>query len=125
MKFPKTIGACIDTLFKMEKKRLVIEKTIDGMREQEKKLEDHILATFKKSDLEGARGKFAVAGIKTSTVPTVEDWSKLYSYIKQHDAFDMLQRRVSATAYRERLEAEEVVPGVKPFTVVKLSITKR
>lgn len=124
-KFPKTIGACIDKLFSLRKERLEIERDADEVREKESELEKHILESFNKSDLEGARGKDAVAGIIQSTVPTVKDWDKLFKYVKKEDAFDLLQKRVSATAYRERMDAKEVVPGVESFIVTKLSLRKR
>lgn len=125
MKFPKTIGACIDTLYQLRQKRGGIERQADVIKEKEGELEKHILDTFTKTDLDGARGKLAVAGIAQSTVPTVKDWDKLYAYIKKEGAFDLLQRRVSSSAYRERLDVEEVVPGVEPFTLIKLSLKKR
>lgn len=125
MGHPKTIGACIDQMYKLRAKRQQIEKQAEDVKQQEAELEKHILDSFNKTDLDGARGKLAVAGITQSTVPTVKDWDQLYRYIKKEGAFDLLQRRVSATAYRERLEAEEVVPGVEPFNVIKLSLKKR
>lgn len=125
MKFPKTIGACIDTLYQLRQKRGGIERQADVIKEKEGELEKHILDTFTKTDLDGARGKLAVAGIAQSTVPTVKDWDKLYAYIKKEGAFDLLQRRVSSSAYCERLDVEEVVPGVEPFTLIKLSLKKR
>lgn len=122
---PKSIGACIDKLYRLKEKRRAIESQADEVKKEENALEEHILETFSKSDLDGARGKVATAGVTRTTVPTVKDWDQLYAYIKEHDAFDMLQRRVSTSAYRERLYAEEPVPGVESFEVVKLSLTKR
>lgn len=125
MKFPTTIGACIDQLYKLRKERHDIEKKAEAVKEKETELEGYILETFKKTDLDGARGKMAVVGVSQSTVPSVKDWDKLYKYIKKEDAWDLLQKRVSATAYRERMDAKEVVPGVESFVVTKLSLQKR
>jgi hypothetical protein len=125
VKFPSTIGACIDALYKLRQERFAIEKKAEAIQKKESELESHILETFNKSDLDGARGKFATAGVSQNTVPTVKDWDKLYRYIKKTDAFELLQRRVSATAYRERLDQKEVVPGVEAFIVTKLSLKKR
>lgn len=125
MKHPKTIGECIDKLFALRKDRLKIEKAAEAVKEKETELEKHIIATFNKTDLEGARGKVAVAGISQTTVPTVKDWTKLCKYIAKEEAFDLLQKRVSTGAYRERLEQKVVVPGVESFIVTKLSLRKR
>lgn len=123
--FPKTIGACIDQMYKLRQQRAEIERKAEKIKEQENELEKHILDTFTKTDLDGARGKLAVAGISQSTVPTVKDWEQLYKYIQKEGAFDLLQRRVSATAYRERLDHQVVIPGVEAFVVTKLSLKKR
>lgn len=125
MKYPTTIGGCIDALYKLRKQRLNIEKEAEAVRKKENALENYILETFKKSDLDGARGKLAVVGITKSIVPVVNDWNKLYEYIKEKDAWDLLQKRVSTTAYRERLDANEGVSGVEAFVVTKLSLRKR
>ena len=129
MRTPATLGACIDLLYATQEKRLAlersIEKKVEALRKEEQALEKHLLDTFSKDDLDGAKGKRATAGLKRQTVPNVKDWEQLYKFIKKHDAFELLQRRVSGTAYRERLEAKEVIPGVEAFTVVKLSLTKK
>ena len=114
MKIPKTLGACIDLMYKLKQERAAIEKTAEAVKEQENSLEKHLLETFAKTDLEGARGKLAV-----------KDWDKLYAYILKNKAWDLLQKRASATAFRERWDDKVVVPGVEAFTVIKLSLKKR
>ena len=54
----------------------------------------------------------------------VQDWEAFYKYVAKEGAFDLLQRRVNDSAYRARLDDQIKVPGVEPFGVVKLSITK-
>ena len=125
MKWPKTIGACIDLAYKLREERQEIAKQAEEVSKKENELKDYVLNTFKKDDIEGAKGKLATAGINRRTVAQVKDWPKLYKYIVKHGAFELLQRRVNDGAYRERLEANEVVPGVEPFQVVTLSLTKK
>ena len=125
MKIPKTLGACIDLMYKLKQESAVIEKSSETIKAQENEIEVHLLDSFGKSDLEGARGKLAVAGVNISTVPTVKDWDKLYAYILKNKAWDLLQKRASATAFRERWDDEVVIPGVEAFTVIKLSLKKR
>ena len=124
MKPPKTLGACVDVLYRMREERLAVEKTVDALKNEETAMRDYIINTFSKSDIEGAKGKVASCSVIRKTVAQVEDWDKLYNYIEKNKAWDLLQRRVSDTAFRERLEAEETVPGVNPFVVVSLSLTK-
>ncbi|MBM7454517.1 hypothetical protein HNR62_000346 [Oceanisphaera litoralis] len=61
---------------------------------------------------------------KTETVANVEDWESFYHYIRDNDAFYLLQRRPANNAVRELWEQGADVPGAVPFTQAKLSVTK-
>jgi hypothetical protein len=122
--FPKTLGACVDALYKMREKRLLAQRKVDASKEEETALRDHVLQAFGKDDVEGAKGSLAMCSITRNTVADVNDWDALYEYIYKEKAFDMIQRRVNDSSYRDRLEQGVVVPGVQPFVVIGLSITK-
>lgn len=126
--FPKTLGACVDLAYRLRAERqeeqAEAEARIKVMKEQESALEEHILASFDKSDIEGARGTIATASVTTTIIPTVKDWPEFYKYILKHKAFDLLEKRPARLAYRERLDAGEAVPGVEPFHKKSLSLTK-
>ena len=129
IKPPKTLGACIDTLYAWERERAEVAQRAEALKVREALLETHILNTFSKADLEGAAGKIAKINVLRPVVPQGEGdgkgWSKLYAYIVRTKAFDLLQKRLSTSAVRERWEAGKTVPGVTKFTAVTLSVTKR
>lgn len=134
MPFPKTPGPALDAFYKLREERKALERSIsktaaakrvEKMKEREAALEKHIIDTFKKSEIEGALGKVARGSVSTASVPSVKDWPRLYAYIKRTGAFDLLNRAVSVTAWRERIEAKKRVPGVEAFNVVRLSVRKR
>ena len=124
MKFPKSLGACVDLAYQLRQKRQAAQKAVDALAEDENELKEFILATFDKGSLDGAKGKLATAGVVRKTVATVNDWEAVYKYIAKNKAFELLQQRISDSAYRERLEAKEVVPGIEPFVAISLSLTK-
>jgi hypothetical protein len=124
MKFPKKLGACIDLAYSMRAARLELEGKTEEMRKEETALKDHILLAFSKSELEGSKGAVASASITRLTVPKVVDWELFYSFIAKHEAFELLERRPSRSAYKERLEAGVKVPGVEPMEVINLSLNK-
>jgi hypothetical protein len=66
----------------------------------------------------------ATAGIKVSNVPLVEDWDKLHEYIKTTGEFDLMQKRISVTAWRARYDEGIEVPGVSKVEDVDISLTK-
>lgn len=122
---PKTIGAAIDLLQKVRAERKKIQAKADDEKEQENEIERIIFDRFRKSDLEGARGKLAQASIKSSDVPTFEDWDKFAKHLEKHPQdVVLLQRRLSVEACRERFEAKQTIPGIGIFTKVSLSLTK-
>lgn len=72
--------------------------------------------------------KFSVGklsfSISETLVGNVEDWDSVYAYIREHDAFHLLQRRLSNSAYKELLELGEAPEGIVPFTKRSLNFRK-
>jgi hypothetical protein len=124
-KMPKTVGDAIDLLYKVRLGRQKYAALEQEEKDQEHLIEEKILAMFDKNTLEGAKGKNAQSSIKRSEVPTLKDWNKFEKYLKKTGELDLLQRRLSVDACRERWEAKKAIPGVEAFTVVKLVTTKR
>lgn len=73
------------------------------------------------SGLESIRSGKATVSLKRSLVPAVNDWQALDKFILRTKSLDLLQRRVSVTAWRERTEAGVKVPGVDAFERVDLA----
>lgn len=123
-KFPKTMGACADKLYQLREKRLAEQKRVDEIEAEEKALKEHIIQTLPKSEASGVAGKLARVSVVTKVIPQVENWDKFYAYIKKKGEFDLLQRRVSDTAVKERWDNGKQVPGVKTFNALTVSINK-
>lgn len=121
---PKTIGACADVLYTTRMERLTVNRTANEMEEYEKAIKEHLIKTVSKKDSKGAIGKVAKAVIDTADVPVVHDWEAFYKYIWKTKSFHLLQRRLSEDAIAEIWAAGKQVPGVKAFTVTKVSVTK-
>ncbi len=123
-KFPKALGACADLVYSLRQERLAAQKVVDALEEKEKALREHIINTLPKSEATGAAGKLARVTVVTKEVPQVKDWKKFYAYVKKNNAWDLMQRRLSAAAVTERWEAGKEVAGVEAFQAVTLSINK-
>jgi hypothetical protein len=123
-KFPKTMGACADRLYQLRQKRLEMQKEVDKVAAEESALKEHIINTLPKSEASGVAGKLARVTVVTKEVPQVEDWDAFYKYVKKTGQFDLMQRRISDGAIKERWEAGKEIPGVKHFQVVTVSINK-
>jgi hypothetical protein len=126
--FPKALGECIDLAYTIRAARIEKQREFDAeiavMKKEEQLLEDHILDKFDKSELNGAKGNVASASLIILAVPQAKDWNKIYAFIKENNAFDLLEKRLARLAFRDRLEAGVVVPGVEVFQKQDLSLTK-
>jgi len=123
-KFPKTLGACADRLYKLRQTRLDEQKRVDAIAAEEAALREYIIDTLPKSQASGVAGQYARVSVVTKVVPQVEDWDKLYKYVARTKSWDLLQRRVASAAVQARWDDHKAVPGVGEFTVVSLSINK-
>lgn len=123
-KFPKTLGACADLLYRIKAERLEEQKRVDKIKAKETALKEHIIEVLPKSEALGVAGKVARVTVVTKLVAQVEDWPALYKYIGRTKSWDLLQRRVADGAVKARWDDGKQVPGVGRFTVVDLSINK-
>lgn len=118
------LGACIDALYEARAVRLEQQKAVELLATEEDRIKQHILLTLGENKLEGAKGSRATAAVTRTVVPVLKEWDAFTEYVRKNRAFDLFERRVSKAAFRERLDAGKSVPGIEPFTVVNLSLTK-
>jgi hypothetical protein len=120
----KDLGTLIDTLYATRQQRLEITKQVDALKADEAKLRGTILQILETVGLAKASGHLATAGVKTSIEPSIIDWDEVHGYIREHDRFDLLQKRISAPAWRDLYNEGVTVPGTVPEEVIDLSLTK-
>ncbi|MDH2290029.1 MULTISPECIES: hypothetical protein [unclassified Cobetia] len=88
-------------------------------------LESQLLEYLKENELDRVSAAGHTASYSTETVASVDDWEAFFGYVKQHDAFYLLQKRIASAAYREVLQVDGVVPpGTSPMERDKLSFRK-
>lgn len=119
------LGGLIDLLYATRVKRLEAEKEIKALKTSEVAYRVRIKQMLDAASLEAGSGKLATTSVCYTTEPTAKDWPSIYSYIVENDAFDMLQRRLSATAVRDRWNEGIIIPGIDKFDSWDLSLTKR
>jgi hypothetical protein len=128
MKTPKSLAECADLMYQVREKRLTAQKVVDALAADETQLREHIIQNLPKSNATGISGKLATARIELKRGVQVEDWSKLYAYVKKTSGvggFALLQRRVGEAAVKEIWDSGKAVPGVTAIQVPVVSLTKR
>lgn len=122
MKSPKTLGACADSIYRLQQRRLALQKKVDALRKEEGALKAHFVQLCRKERVQAAQGKEGRASFKPSQKPVVKDYDEFYRHLASTGEFDLLQKRLSDTAVRERWEAEVAVPGVESVPVLSWSV---
>ncbi len=123
-KMPRTAAQAADLLYQVREQRLAMQRDVDELAKVETQLKDFFINSLPKSDASGIAGRLARVQITTKIIPTVEDWDKLYAFVKKQNAFYLLQRRVSESAVKELWENNKQVPGVGQFLAPSVSCTK-
>lgn len=105
-----------------------IDRTEAALRELKRGralLEKKLLNIMADQEVDSARGRTAVAGIRSTLIPTIKDRSKFQRFVIKTRSWDLFQNRVSKEAWQARIEDGIKVPGIEVFKRVRLSITKR
>lgn len=121
---PKTLGPCIDMLVQARAARKELEAEAESVKQQQKRIEDHIINTFEKQKINGARGKLGSVTLKEKDVPHIEDYEAFCEYVKKNDAWDLFTKRAHETASQARWDAGEEIDGLVKFHKVDLSLTE-
>jgi hypothetical protein len=121
---PKSLATCADLLYQTRARRLELQKEVDELAKQESALKDHLIDKLPISDASGIAGKVARATIVLKSTPKIDDWPKFCAYVKRTGAFELMQRRLSAEAVNERLEAGKDIPGVSEFKYKTVALNK-
>jgi hypothetical protein len=120
---PESMGGCADAYFATRNLRLAMDKEAAKLKAREIEIANHIINNLPKGDT-GAAGRVARASITSKVVAQVKDWDLFWGYVFKMKDPSLLQRRVSDPAVAERWDNGKTVPGVEPFTVIGVSVTK-
>lgn len=124
-----TVGDVIAAYLKLRLKKDAIDNEAKE-RTKELKLKMEKLETWLKvkAEEEGVssfKTPNGTAFLTTVDFANVADWDSCLEFIKERDAFDLLEKRVSKTAVRSYIENDKLVPpGVNYGTKVEVNVRK-
>lgn len=133
---PLTISEVIAKMFEVRAARAELAVREKELVAEWEALELQLLGKLEEQGSVRVSSRAGTASINEQVLPLIEDWDAFYAYIKENDAWHLLQRRPAVNAYRELVEADSaahpgeaeserppVVPGTR--TIVKKSINLR
>lgn len=123
-KIPKTVGGIADRWYRIRAARLELEKKVKLLQKEESDLKEAGRVALKAQKQSRGTGQLGTISCDPVDVPTVTDWEMFYNHIAETNSFDLLQRRPAMTAFRDRWEEGEKIPGVERTPITKTSLTK-
>lgn len=135
-----TLGSLIDKLNAIREEKRAHAEVEKEINKRYAEVEAAILATLEEQGMDKASAKTATVSVSYNTIANVTDWDKVYALIKKHNAFHLMQKRISDPAFRELYEIEynklaskrgfdpekldpaTVVPGFVPFVKKSLNL---
>lgn len=115
----------IDLLYEKRAARIAADKATAELKKEETKLSEEVLQMMREHDLSALGGNRCTVKVRVERKPTVADWTALYEYIKEHDAFDLLHKRLTEGAVKLRAEDDVQVPGVDWFEKESLTYSDK
>ncbi len=90
-------------------------------KQTQRELESQIVIRMQEQGLDKVSNDLCTISIKQEIVPTVENWDDVHQHIVKTNQFELLQKRMSATAYRELVASGMDVPGVKSTELTRVN----
>ena len=124
-----TVEQVVGTYVKLRRKKEALEASVkadvDEIKGKMAKLEAWLMQKADEDGVTSFKTASGTAFVTTTDFANVADWDAVLSYIKTHDAYDMLEKRVSKTAVRAQLdETGSVPPGITYGTKIGINIRK-
>lgn len=117
------LSTLVDSYVASRNERLSFAKVLADYERAEKERKQELIKYLIEHKLTAAGGSLGIVKLQTKVKPQTEDWEEVYRYIKQNDAFDLLQRRLTETAVKLRWEDGIKIPGIGSFEVSDLTIS--
>ena len=108
-----------------EKIEADVKEDLGVIKAKMDKLEAWLKVEMDKQGLTSVKSKFGTAFLTTTDYANVEKWDAVLEFVKQHSAYDLLEKRVSKIAVRGYIEQYKAVPpGVTYGTKLEVNIRK-
>lgn len=111
---------------KIREKRLALEKEADGLKEQQNVIASELLEICKAQGATTIRTEHGTVSRRTSKNYWTSDWESFFKFIKENDAFNLMQQRINNTNMAQYLEENPDLhpPGLNADVSQTIVITK-
>jgi hypothetical protein len=106
------LGQLADQLEVKRQERLAADKKAAALKSEESALKAQLISEMEENNLSSVGGQICIVKRTTKERAIASSWPDIYSYILEHDAFDLLHRRLTDSAVLLRRDDGVEVPGV-------------
>lgn len=99
-----TADRLVKAYIKIRDARQELSKQDSDLEEKQDMIQSKLLEICKETGAESLRTEFGTVTRRVSKKYWTHDWESFYKFVKEHDAFPLLQKRISITAMQEFLE---------------------
>lgn len=104
--------------------RLDLDRQAKVVKEQEDDLQKVIISKMREQEMKALGASNGLVKLHESEEPVAENWEEIWAFIKANDAWELLHKRITTTAVKERWADGIAVPGVGKVTTYKLTVSK-
>jgi hypothetical protein len=80
------------------------EDEIRTIKKQQETVVEKLLALCEEQDLDSLRTSSGTVSRRVQSHYWTSDWERMYDFLKEHDAFHLLEKRISVLAMKQFLE---------------------
>jgi len=124
----------VKTFVKIRDRRAQLKREFEAqdaeLKAQQEKLESVLLSHLNKNNEDSVRTAEGTFYRQLKVMPSATDWDAFYAWIKEHDAFDALERRIKAKFISDYMEEHaddpdnNLPPGVSVYKRYDVRVRK-
>ena len=123
------VGDVIRTYMKLRDQKAAIEgevkERVADLKAKMEKLEAFLKTQMDAQGLTSFKSDYGTAFLTTTDYANVAEWDEVLKFIRDNEAYDLLEKRVSKIAVRGYIEANKAVPpGITYGTKLEVNIRK-
>jgi hypothetical protein len=121
----QVIAAYVKMREKKSRMEAEVKAEVAKINERLMRLEGWLREKADEQGVTSFKTNHGTAFMTTVDFASVADWDAVLKFIKDNDAYDMLERRVSKTAVRGYIEANKSIPaGINYGTKLEVNVRK-
>lgn len=114
-----------DLLWESKMEIKALNSQVNELKKKRDDYEYRLIQVLNANGIEQIRNDNATFTVKTTINPQATDWEQIHKWVKDNNAFHLLYKQISPTAYREFLELGEEIPGIDSYEKTSIATLTR